>query len=127
MANYLDCYLTVKRWMNNQRQGKNLGDYFSQYPYEKVAIYGAGDIGKLLYEEMRDSGCRVAYFIDKCAEGQAQEQGIKVILPDEIRQSESVDAIIISSLADYEEIARDISERGILLPLVFLRDAIYEV
>ena len=127
MADYLDCYLTVKRWMNNWRQGKNLGDYFKQYPYGKVAIYGAGDIGKLLYEEMKGSDCEVAYFIDKCAEGQTEEQGIRVILPDEIGQNQGIDAIIISSLADYEEIARDILERGILLPLVYLRDVIYEV
>ncbi len=127
MANGWDCYATTKRWLINRSKGKYLSDYFNQYPYKKIAIYGVEDTGKLLYEEIKDSNCEIVCFIDKSAEGHREEQGIPVILLDERKLYDEIDAIIISSLENYDEVIEDLIKCEIFLPLVLLRDIIYEL
>ncbi len=122
-----DCYVTMKKWLQNRNDGKIIGEHLSRYPYKKVAIYGAGDLGQLLLYELRDSGIDVLYFIDKTAEGRKSEQGIPIILFKEFADQDAVDAIIVTPMTDYESINHVLIENDIMVPTLSLRDMIYEM
>ena len=121
-----ECYAAMKRWLQNRNEGKLISDYFEKYPYRTVAIYGAGDLGRLLLFELKDSGLKVEYFIDRSAEGRHEEQGIEIIMAHEIPSRERVDAIIVTPINDYSEVTSELSGMGCDIPAVSLRDIIYE-
>ena len=122
-----DCYVSMKKWMQNRNDGKSIGKYLEQYPYKTIAIYGAGDLGQLLMYEMKDSIIEVKYFIDKTAEGCRRCCEIPVILFEEIDKQVSVDAVIISPMMDYRSINEALARKGVMIPTLSLRDMIYEM
>lgn len=121
-----DCFITMKKWMENRNAGKMFSQYFHDYGYASIAIYGAGDIGRLLYEELRDSSIDVKYWVDRNGEGLAELDGVKVITLPEINQADKVDALVVTPLGNYEEICRDLVKICPELPTISLREAVYE-
>lgn len=109
---------TQSRWMTLMQNGINLGTAMSRKGYKRIAIYGYGHLGRTLYRELSDSECSVIYILDKKAEGKAQGK-TEIIKP---RTGLSgIDAVIVTAVADYEQI-REQYERGI--PYISLTDII---
>ena len=86
-----------------------------------------GDLGKLLAFELKNSSLIISYFIDRSAEGIKYYDGIPVITIEDIEQQESVDAIIITPIVDYNSVNEELIRKGITNATVSLRDIIYEV
>lgn len=124
---FYDCFITLKRWLENRNSGKTWVKYFEGYGYKKIAIYGAGDVGRLLYDELKDSDIEIAYFIDRNAEGLNEISGIQVITPEEIVNQPKVDSIIISPIGDYVSICEALTRIAPNMPTVSLKDAVYEI
>lgn len=121
------CYVSMLRWMTNKNNGKLLKNYFNDYPYKKVAIYGADEIGRLVYHELRDAKCEVKCFIGRDAEGISWYMDVEVIMERELADYEKLDAIIVPPLHDYVEISERLSKNGINIPTLSLRDVIFEL
>ena len=51
LAKFEDYFAIVNKWLKNRNQHISVADYFKNNHYEKIAIYGMGEIGKRLYEE----------------------------------------------------------------------------
>ena len=96
----------MKRWMENINSGKKLSDYFINSGFRSVAIYGAGDLGKLVFEELNNTDVKVTYFIDRNAKVLKKFSGISVILPSDYNKLDSTDVIIITMSKCYDEISR---------------------
>ncbi len=124
---YFESFVTLKRWMENRNSGKKLDQYFLQHNYKTVGIYGAGDLGNLLLAELKDTKIRVVYFIDRNFEGLAEVAGIPVVGMDEIPKLEHIDALIVTPIGHYDEICRDLIEIAPELPIISIRDAVYEL
>ena len=73
-----DGFVMLKRWMENRNAGKTFADYIHEYGYRTLGIYDAGELGRLLYEEIKDSDITVKYFVDRNAEGLGKIEGIPV-------------------------------------------------
>lgn len=121
-----DSFITLKRWLENRNAGKTFADYFREYGYRKIAIYGAGDIGKLLYEEVKNSDINVCYFVDRNAEGLRELENIPVIPINNIKHMEEVDAIVITPLGNYDAICKSLAETVPEMRTISLREAVYE-
>lgn len=121
-----DCFATVKRWLENRNQNKTFLDYFHQYGYQTIAIYGAGDLGRLLYEEIRGTDVTVKYFVDRNAEGIHQIDGIPVITIPEIQDMEEVDALIITPIGNYDAISQVLARHAPEMRTLSLRETVYE-
>lgn len=121
-----DCFVTVKRWLENRNQNKTFGDYFRRYGYQTIAIYGVGDLGRLLYEEIRETDIAVKYFVDRNAEGIHEVDGIPVITISEISGMEDVDALIITPIGNYDAICRTLARQAPEMRTLSLREAVYE-
>lgn len=121
-----DCFVTLKRWLENRNQNKTFIEYFHQYGYCSIAIYGAGDLGKLLYEEIKKSDIAVKYFVDRNAEGIREIDGIPVVPISEMNDMEEVDVLVITPLGNYNAICQSLAKQMPKMRTISLREAVYE-
>lgn len=124
--NNWDSFITMKRWLENRNNGKTFVDYFEKCGYKKIAIYGAGDLGKLLYEEVKESNIEVAYFVDRNAEGLNNVEGIPVLTIQEICAKNDIDILVITPIGNYEEICKVLVTLCPEIRTVSIREAVYE-
>jgi len=121
-----DGFITMKKWLENRNAGKSFVNYFHNCGYKEIAIYGAGDLGRLLYEEIKNSDIKVRYFVDRNGEGILESEGIKVITIDKIQQMQKVDVVVVTPVGNYQEISRLLAIKAPELPTISLREAVYE-
>ena len=114
-------YQLMERWMRLKEQGREIEIYFDTYGYKNIAIYGLGDIGKHLLNELKDSNVNVVYGIDK---NTSVTEKIKIVSPDS--KLEPVDVIVVTAIAYFDEIDEMLSEK-INCPIISLEDIIYEL
>lgn len=114
-------YQLMEKWMRIKMAKKTLIPYFEIYDYKNIAIYGMGDIGKLLLDELDDSTISVKYGIDKNVTDLGK---IQVVNPDD--NLEKVDAIVVTAIAYFDEIEKMLSEK-VNCPIISLEDIIYEL
>ena len=58
-------YKILNQWMIFLHQDKSLDQYFIQRKYKRIAIYGMGELGNRLYEELENSSVEIVYVIDQ--------------------------------------------------------------
>jgi hypothetical protein len=100
--------LTLKLLRLKQR-GYSLGELFNKKEFRHIAIYGIGEIGKLLYEELFDSGISIEYFIDMYS-NKTNIFGIDV-LNDNFNLAK-IDTIIVTIVSEFYDIKRSLNSRG---------------
>lgn len=116
-------YNMLNQWLILKQEGKNLSEYFVTNGYKTIAIYGMGEMGNRLYDELKGSGITVKYAIDKNAASTYSE--LDVIDPD-VAEFEAVDAIVVTATFAFDEIEEMLSEK-VDFPIVSLEDVVYEV
>ncbi len=60
-----DYYNILVPWLELKQQGDGLADYFLKHGYKTIAIYGMGNLGNCLYEELKESEIEMKYAVDK--------------------------------------------------------------
>ncbi|MCI8374271.1 MAG: hypothetical protein HFI29_02375 [Lachnospiraceae bacterium] len=121
-----DGFTTLKKWMENRNAGKTFVEYFHEYGYKTIGIYDAGDLGRMLYEEVKDSDITVKFFVDRNAEGIGSIDGIPVIFFSQISEVEEADVLLVSPIVNYEAVNRILSEKGVTLRTMSFKDAVFE-
>lgn len=116
-------YNMLNQWLILKQGGKSLEQYFVENDYKTVAIYGMGEMGNRLYDELKDSDkVEVKYAIDKNAASTYSEL--------EVLESEDdlpeVDVVVVTATFAFDEIEEELSEK-IDYPIVSLDDVVYEV
>jgi len=119
---FKDYYNLLNQWLMNKNEGKKIEKYFLDNGYKTIAIYGMGELGNRLYEELKDSEIDVKYAIDKNAESTYSE--LTVIDLDE--DMEPVDVILVTAFFAFEEIQETLEEK-VDYPIVSIEDVIYEL
>ena len=95
-------------WMQITKGQQNLAEYLERYECRRVGIYGIGCMGKLCCDEILQSKeMEIPYIIDRSFKG--NYKGISVISPENVDCQ--VDAIIITPVCEYLEIANVLCER----------------
>lgn len=97
----------LDRWMGMEERGKTLESYFLEKNWKHIAIYGYGKIGKHMYNRLKNSLVSVDYFIDQNTWICGTETVIKV--PTD--KLPMVDAIIITPVLEFGEIAKCLRQR----------------
>ena len=116
--NYATFILNMQ-WIHNLQVGKSISNYLTEKGFREIAIYGMGDLGKALLNELNKSGIIVSYVIDKNAGEIFLE--IPVITPDS--EFESVDAVIVTPFLQFEPI-KEMLRRKINCPILSIADII---
>lgn len=89
--------------------------------FSKIAIYGIGDLGKCLVEELREEGIEIGYIIDKRASQIKEFDNIKVFNPDE--ELPSTDLIIVTAIFYFDEIAYELKKK-VSCPIISLEEIV---
>lgn len=115
-------YNILNQWLILKQEGKSLEKFFCDKGYKSIAIYGMGELGNRLYEELKDSSLEVKYAIDKNASNTYSELTVYEIeekLP-------TVDVIVVSPIFAFDEIEKDLSEI-VNYPIISLEDIVFNL
>lgn len=115
-------YNLLNQWLSLRQEGKTLEKYFADNNIKTIAIYGMGELGNRLFDELKNSTVTVKYAIDKNAESTYSE--IEVIDPE--NDFEPVDAIIVTAVFAYDKIEEMLREKTDI-QILSLEDVVYEV
>ncbi|MBD5503051.1 MAG: hypothetical protein HDR09_04655 [Lachnospiraceae bacterium] len=114
----------LEQWLFVRQDHKRVSDYFQKRNIHTIAIYGMGDIGERLYDELRDGEVTVKYAIDQKGKRICSE--IEVFSNSDISTLEKVDAIVITTIHCFEKVKRKISAQTDI-PTLSLEEIIYEI
>ena len=118
-------YHMVNQWLAIKQNGKRLTDYLETKGYKTIAIYGLGEMGRSLINELEKSKIEIAYGLDKVI-GNSFDS-IKTYLLDEIEDiKEDVDVVIVTAIFAFDEIYNNIVD-NFNCPIISLEDIIYDV
>lgn len=110
----------LEQWLSNKQSDIKLEEYLASQKYFKVAIYGMGVLGNLLYQELSNTGIQVSYAIDR--NGDEMYFEVPVFNPSD--EYDEVDAIIVTAILDYEKIRANIKKKT-HADVISLEDVIY--
>lgn len=115
-------YNMLNQWLILKQEGKSLEKYFTDNNYKTIAIYGMGEMGNRLYDELKNTGIEVKYAVDQNAAKTYSE--LEVI--DKEDDFAEVDAIVVTATFAFEEIEEELSEK-VDFPIISLEDVVFEV
>ena len=115
-------YTLLERWLKIKQRGKGLEGYFKANQYASIAIYGMGNLGHRLFDELSDSDVEVLYVVDKTYV--SHNETVRVIRPDD--DLEDVDAIVITAISEYQNIVGSLTGKT-TADIVSIEDVILQV
>ena len=81
---------------------------------QKVAIYGYGKLGELLYKKLQKIGVEISYIADvNKLLGLDPEITVPTFTPDQMGEAPEADIIIITPVNDYDAIVKRIRDKGV--------------
>lgn len=119
---YKAYYNMLNQWIELKQKGIPLERYFNEYGYQSIAIYGMGEMGNRLYEELKDTNIEVKYAVDQNTD--CTDLELKVVDKDSI--SEKADVMVVTAVYAYQEIEEELQSK-VTFPIVALDDIIYEL
>lgn len=121
-----DTATLLKRWLENRNNGLTFDDYLKKCGYLSVVIFDAGEIGRLLYEELKNTEIEVKCFYDRNAEGINSMDGIPVYPFSKLNDIPEADIVLVSPLYNYSEVMKKLLEIDVNIQSLYLKDAVYE-
>lgn len=105
MQRYKKKYDLLYQWMNLRLNGVDIIEFFRDRKLESVALYGMGDLGRLIYKELEQYKI-IKYGIDR--QHPAGITDLRIFTLEDAK--EKVDAILITPVLITDEIEDDIYE-----------------
>ncbi len=115
-------YILLDQWLSMKQTGTDILTYFKENRYEKVAIYGMGELGNRLYDELKDTEIDVIYGIDKNSKSLYSD--LKVYSLDD--DFEPADVIVVTAIFAYSEIKKELAKKT-NITVISLEDVIYGI
>ena len=84
----------------------NFEDYFNDHDFRNIAIYGCGELGCRLFEELQHTDIKVLYMIDQNAKNIKYK--CEVISVNEFAEDKEIDAVIVSPVQSFEAIRENL-------------------
>lgn len=113
-------YNMLNLWLAAKNSGKNLEEYFAENGYRTVALYGMGEMGVRLEEELRNSAIEIKYGIDKNGKSPFDTMPVYSMNDENLPE---VDAIVVTAVFAFEEIKRQLEEK-VQCPVLSLADVV---
>ena len=90
-----------KASVDERKLSVNVFPFYKVKKESTVVLYGAGSVGTdYLYQVQQSAHCRVIYVADKRHQEITNISGVRVVSPENLRQSEEYDFVVISSAAN---------------------------
>ena len=118
-------YELCNQWLNNLHRGEYIDRYFFEKGYKNILIYGMGEIGKRLFEELESSdhifNC---FFVDKSAKYPYVEHA-KLIKLEDIINNSNIDIIVITPIYALKSIQDSIKNQDLKVEIISIKDIIF--
>lgn len=115
-------YNLLNQWLSLKHQGINLEKYFTDNNYKTIAVYGMGELGNRLCDELKGTSVDIKYAIDKNAA--AVYSDVNVVDVEDV--ADDVDVIVVTAVFAMEDIEKELEEY-VSCPIVSLEDVVYEL
>lgn len=119
---YKSYYAMLNQWLVLKHLGKSLTEYFLNENYLRIGIYGMGEMGRRLIDELDFSKVKIEYVIDRSED--MKIEGVNFVSLE--YAEDNIDAIIVTAVFAFDEIKNEISQR-LTCPIISLEDIIYEL
>ncbi len=116
-------YNLLLQWVSKKQDSKDFSEYFIDKGYKKIAIYGMGEIGFRLYEELKNSDIEIKYAVDKSSN--LIDVPFEVLDPEELIDDE-IDVLVITAAFAFEELQEELSDK-ISCPIISIEDIVYDL
>lgn len=114
-------YNMLNQWLILNYGNKRIEKYFQDNNYRTIAIYGLGEMGNRLYEDLKSTTIEVQYGIDENSNKFAE---LKIVSPED--EFEKVDAIIVSAIFAFEDIKNKLEQKT-NIPIISLEEIIFSI
>lgn len=124
---YKKYYGLTSVWLSQILSDKDsVKEYLDNSGYKKIAIYGMGSIAELLSKQFeRYTDTEIKYYIDRNGRELFYGlNGLEVVDVEGIAEMEEVDVIIVTAIADYDEILSEIRKKTSNIRVVSLEEII---
>ncbi len=111
----------MNQWMIWKNSGRSLSEYFEMKGYKKIAIYGMGELGCRLYEELKNTDIEMVFAIDKNG-GNGLHPEIKVVGVEQI--DETADVIVVTPIYAYDDVEEILMDK-VDTPVISLEEVVY--
>lgn len=127
-CNYRRKYDILYKWMLCDIHSRSVVEVLQSQDIRRVAIYGAAELGVILYRKLQYSSIEIDCFVDKYS--MATHYGvedIEIIKPQNLEKRSNIDLIIIAVTNVVDEIKRDLDELGNQIPMRSLEDIVMDM
>lgn len=107
LEKFRELFMALNRIIECRNEGCPVGKYLKSMGIQRIAIYGAGYLGKRLMGELRELDIETVFFIDRNAEFMTEKIPVYKLedAPDDI------DAVIISLVKNYDAVRSSLEEK----------------
>ena len=116
-------YNMLNQWLTIRQEGGSLSEYFDKNDFVKIAVYGLGEMGSRLIDELKGTKTEIVYGIDKNIENAFS--GVQVYALENVPMDEKVDVVVVTAVFAFDEI-KDQLENVFDCDIISLRDVIFE-
>lgn len=109
LQKYKQFYRTFYNWIDAYLDGKTVCDYLKEKQIGRIAIYGYGGAGQILYKELAGSDIEICCILDKRSI-ESKSNAVKVCHPED--GDRSADAVLVTVMLDYDSIKIDLERMG---------------
>lgn len=127
LKRYKKYYELTSEWLLQALTDKDsIKEYLEQNNYKNIAVYGMGSVAELLSKQIKRYKDReIKYYIDRNGkELYYGLDGVKVIDIDAMDTMTDIDVIIITAIANYDEIMAEIKDRTNNVKIVSLDEIV---
>lgn len=122
-------YQLYNKWLENNEKGINIAEKLKKHGYNKIAIYGNGEIGNRLYEQLKKTEVDVLFFIDKSSSDieMINKENIEIkALNSLVSNDKCLDCIIVTPIHEFEQIKKEMEIMEIKhIPIISIEDIVY--
>ena len=112
-------YSVLTQWLTLKQKNQSLEKYFIDNGYKTIAVYGMGELGNRLYEELKETEIIIKYGIDKNGGfGEIEILDIDDELPE-------VDVVVVTAVFDFDKIEGNLRDK-VNCPVISLEDIVYD-
>ena len=127
LKRYKKYYGLTSSWLlKDSSDEDSVKKYLEQSGYKKIAVYGMGSIAELLSKQFeRYTDIEIKYYIDRNGRELVYGlNGLEVVDIDGMAEMEEVDLVIVTAIADYDDILAEIRNKFKTLKVVSLEEII---
>lgn len=117
---FKDYYYLLNEWLKLKQEGTSLESFFLQHDFKTIAIYGMGELGNRLKDELKNSEVVISYGIDKNLSSTTSD--LKIVTMD--NQLEPVDVIVVTAIFDFSNI-KDELENEVDCKVISLEEVVH--